>query len=338
MLFLLPALLAWVVRGEDLTNLKAMAQTAAWGAANDQAHGRTMGEWDGHDARHTSHLDALNEALEDSPAVKQLDILCDKAAWGATNERAYGKARSGSQVDWETAAAAARKLESLVGREFAEALHSAAKAAAWYAANRYEYGEGHKDTQHDLKAFHVHIADAKSLAPEKWPMQDVQDLLKYGALSAASHRKVQLAAVKAQKKADFHHADYAPEAARHDWKNFHTHALDFKKELGPDQDSLFVHFEGMCLEAAWGATSERTQGRHSADAKTHWKKEDFHATEAQLRYKGSKDFGDIRQMIRMAAWGAANERAYGQGAEEAKKAWADFNSYAAKVLSKHDEM
>jgi len=342
MRFLLPALLTYVVLGEDLTQLKWMAQTAAWGAANDQKHGRTSGEWDAHSARHASHLDALNEALEQLDSSwtvgKQLALMSEKAAWGATNERAYGKERSGSQVDWEMASGAAQKLESLVGKEFAEELYSAAKSAAWYAANRYQYGEGHKDTQNDFQAFQQHITRAKSLAPEKWPMQDVEAIFKYDALKAASHRHVQLAEMKKKKKADFHHVDYTYEPGREDWKSFHTHAMDFKKELGPDHHSLFVHFEGMCLEASGGAVSERAQGKHSADAKTHWKKEDFHSKEAEGLYKGSKDFGDIRQMIRMAAWGAANERAYGAGAAETKKSWADFNTYGAKVLARHDEM
>jgi len=144
--------------------------------------------------------------------------------------------------------------------------------------------------------------------------------------------------MKKKKKADFHHHDYAPEPNRHDWKSFHDHAMGFKKELGPDQHSLFVHLEGMCLEASWGAVSERAQGKHSADAKTHWKKEDFHSQEAQRLYKGSKNFEDIHQMVRMAAWGAANERAYGAAAAETKRTWEDFNTYAAKVVAKHDEM
>jgi len=315
-----------------------MAQTAAWGAANDQAHGRTFGEWDAHSARHASHLDALNEALEESPAVKQLELMSEKCAWGATNERAYGKARSGSQVDWDMARSAAQKLEGLVGKEFAQELYAAAKSAAWYGANRYQYGEGHKDAQNDLQALHQHITKAKSLAPEKWPMEDVEAIFKYDALRAASHRHVQLAEQKKKKKADFHHADYAPEPDRDDWKSFHKHAVEFKKELGPDQHSLFVHLEGMCLEASWGAVSERAQGKHSADAKTHWKKEGFHSDEAQRLYKGSKDFQDIRQMIRMASWGAANERTYGANAAETKSSWAQFNNYVQKVLAKHDEM
>jgi len=338
MRFLLAALLTYAIRGEDLLPLRWMAQTAAWGAANDQTHGRTFGEWDAHSARHATHLDALNEALEESPAVKHLELMSEKAAWGATNERAYGKDRSGSQVDWDMAKSAAEKLESLVGKDFAEKLHLAAKSAAWYAANRYQYGEGHKDTQNDLKALHQHITDAKSLAPSKWPMEDVEAIFKYDALKAASHRHVQLAELKKKKKADFHHDDYAPEPNREDWQAFHKHAVEFKKELGKDQHSLFVHFEGMCLEASWGAVSERAQGKHSADAKTHWKKEEFHSQEAQRLYKGSKDFQDIRQMIRMASWGAANERTYGADSAETKRSWVDFNSYVAKVLSKHDEM
>merc|ERR1719181_1463047 len=158
-----------------------------------------MGEWDAHSARHASHLDALNEALEESPAVKQLALMSEKAAWGATNERVYGKERSGSQVDWDMARSAAQKLEGLVGKEFAEQLYSAAKSAAWYGANRYQYGEGNKDTVADLQGLHQHITRAKSLAPEKWPMQDVESIFKYDALRAASHRHVQLADLKKKK-------------------------------------------------------------------------------------------------------------------------------------------
>jgi hypothetical protein len=299
-----------------------------------------MGEWDAHSARHASHLDALADALgeENSVAVKALDKMSEKVSWGAANERAYGKARSGSQIDWQDAVTAAQTLEKVVGKAFAEQLHSAAKSAAWYAANRYQYGESNQDAQNDLKALHAHITSAKSLAPEKWLMEEVEAIFKYNALKAASLRHVGLAESKARKKADFHHADYAPEPNREDWKSFHKHTLALKKELGSDQQSLFIHFEGMCLEASWGATTERASGKHSADAKTHWKKEDFHATEAQRLYKGNKNFEDIRQMVRMAAWGAANERTYGASAEETKSSWAAFNSAVSKVLAKHDEM
>lgn len=337
---LLLALLASVVRGEDLTQLKWMAHYSAWGAANDEAHGKSFGEWDAHSARHASHLDALSEALGDegAAAVKHLDVMAEKVAWGAANERAYGKERSGSQVDWQQGKEAAQKLEGLVGKDFAELLHEAAQSAAWYAANRYQYGEKHQDAQTDLAALHERIRRAKSIAPAKWPMDEVEAVFKYMALKAASHRHVDLEEQKKRKKADFHHADYAPSSDREDWAHFHHYAMDFKKELGKDQHSLFIHLEGMCLEASWGAVAERAKGKHSPVALSHWMKEEFHSNEAEKLYKGSKSFGDVRMMIRMAAWGAANERAFGANAEETKKSWADFNSYASKVTAKHDEM
>jgi len=70
----------------------------------------------------------------------------------------------------------------------------------------------------------------------------------------------------------------------------------------------------------------------------HWKKEDLHSREAEALYKGRMKFDDIRQMIRMAAWGAANERAYGADATETKESWKSFKSYVAQVLPGPDEL
>jgi hypothetical protein len=329
------ALVACVARSQDLEELRWMAQTAAWGAANDQKYGRSFGEWDAHNARLASHLDAVNEALEESPVVKHLNEMSSKAAWGATNERAYGKERSGSQVDWDMHRSEALKLREWVGADFAIELEAAAKTAAWYGANRYQYGESHADTQNDLQKFRHYMQNAKALAPEKWPVEDVEQIFKYNALAAASHRATELAE---RKGANFLHDTLVAEADRDDWKSFHTHAIAFKKELGPDRHSLFQHFEGMVLEASYGAVAERSSGRHSSDAKTHWKREDFHAREAEALYKENEKFNEIREMIRMAAWGAANERAFGARASETVKSWASFKRYVAMLLPTHGEL
>lgn len=328
------ALLASTVRAE-LASLKWMAHNAAWGAANDKKYSPNHGEWEAHSARHTSHLDSLTDALgEDSPVLKHLDLMSIRAAWGAANERAYGASRSGSQVDWDEHRAQAGKLGTLVDRAFADKLEEAAKHAAWYAANKYTYGEGNADTAHSLQMFKEGIAAAKGLAPKEWPMKEVEAVFKYNSLKAAAHRAADM-----EKKKRKRHEDHGPihyeetDTIRDDWKKFHDHAQSLAKELGPDQGELFDHLEGMVIEAAWGAANERTHGKHSNDAKVHWMKYRFHADEAVPLYKGKAKMEDIREMITSAAWGAANERAYGSA--EAKKDWQRFEEAAARITSLH---
>jgi len=310
-----------------------MAHSAAWGAANDAKYGKDMGEWEAHAARATIHQDALTEALNEAPVVKHIDLMSSNAAWGAANERAYGKSRSGSQVDWDRYRSMAQKVKDEVNNnEFASALETAAKHAAWYATNKYQYGEGHEDTLHSMKLFKDAIATAKRVAPEKWPMKDVEGLFKADALAAASHRAADLL-VQKRKRKDEHHFEM-PEK-REDWKNYYKYAAELQKSLGPEQHDLFDHFEGMVVEAALGATNERTKGKHSNDAQVHWQKYKFHADEAEPLYKGPAKYPDIKTMITEAAWGAANERAYGASSFDAKDACRKYNEAANKVTDAH---
>lgn len=322
----------------NLVPLKWMSFNAAWGAANDKKYGRDQGEWDAHSARYASHFDAFKEALgEDSPLPKHLDLLATNTAWGAANERAYGKSRSGSQVDFDQANInAAKVLEFAGSNELGEEIEKACRAAAWYAANKYSYGEGNGDTLSSLSAFDKHIKSIKQLAPSNWPVNDLEGALKYRALSVAAHRWADLKEAKKKKHADRDfHFGYGMEdsSKRDDWIKYHDHAADLKKELGPDQAELFRQFEGMVIEAAWGAACERTSGKHSNDAQVHWKKYFLHAGEAESLYKGAAKWSDVKDMIFNAAWGAANERAYGQKSKEAINAWASFQDAALKVTT-----
>jgi hypothetical protein len=314
-----------------------MAFNAAWGASNDKKYGKTMGEWDGHKARHTTHLDALTEALEEAPVVKYVDLLVQSASWGAANERAFGRHRSGAQVDWDMFHEHGRKIKSLVNNdEFVDHLISAAKSAAWYAANKYSYGEGNQDTKNDLSTFKDAIAGAKKTAPANWPMHEVQEVFRYAALGAAAHRIAQVEDKKKNRGKDHQfHLQYEDTPNREDWSNYHKAAVDLKKELGPEQKELFEQFEGMAVESAWGAACERTHGKHSNDAKVHWRKFQAHNAEAKGLYKGQAAWDDIHQMITSAAWGAANERAYGESNEDARGNWREFERAAGKVIATH---
>merc|ERR1712232_1348169 len=111
-------------------------------------------------------------------------------------------------------------------------------------------------------------------------------------------------------------------------ENYHVAAVDLKKELGSEQYELFEQFEGMVIEASWGAACERTHGKHSNDAKVHFRKFDAHQAEAKKLYKGQAEWNDITEMIRNAAWGAANERAFGPSDEDAKANWLNFHTAA----------
>lgn len=316
--------------GAHLQPLKSMAFHAAWGASNDKKYGKTMGEWDGHRARQTTHLDAISEALEEAPVVKYLDLLVSSAAWGAANERAFGRHRSGAQVDWDMFHEHGRKIRSLVTKQsmqnagFVDSLIAAAKSVAWYAANKYYHGEGSEDTKRDLKSFKDAISTATASAPEKWPMKEVQEMFRYAALAVASHR-----IADSGRRDEF--LEYADSPDREDWKQYHKYAGELRKELGSDQHELFEQFEGMAIESAWGAACERTQGKHANDAKVHWRKYQAHASEAHALYTGQAKWEDILTMITSASWGAANERAYGQGNEDARGNWRDFESASSRV-------
>lgn len=331
----LPFALCLSVADANLNPLKWMAHSAGWGAANDAKYGRDQGEWEAHSARHATHLDALTDALAEDPLVKHLDLMSENAAWGAANERAYGASRSGSQVDWDRHRSFAQKVKESVGNdEFAVKLEGAAKHAAWYAANKYTYGEGNEDTKHSLQQFKENMEAAKKLVPsggnaQKLSMKDVEGLFKSNALRASSHRSADLLHQKRKRRSEEHH--YETDKTRTDWKQYYHHAAELQKQLGPEQSDLFDHFEGMCIESALGATAERTLGKHSNDAQTHWQKYTFHYEEAKGLYKGPAQWVDIRQMVSEAAWGAANERAYGASSSESKNAWKSFNSAADRV-------
>jgi hypothetical protein len=266
----------------------------------------------------------VSEALEEAPVVKHLFELIQSAAWGAANERVFGKHRSGAQVDWDKYREHHRKIADLVNNgEFADALADAAKQAAWYAANKYSYGEGHEEARRDLRHFRDSMYEAKKLAPTDWPMKEVQDMFLYTALAASSHRF-------AQQNKD-HLLQYADTTDRGDWKDYHVSAIELRKELGDDQRELFEELEGMTVEAAWGAACERMHGKHAEDALVHWRKYQNHASAAQDLYRGAAKWEDIQTMITSAAWGAANERAYGQSNVDARENWRSFESAASRV-------
>jgi hypothetical protein len=324
------------ITGAHLAPLKDMAFHAAWGAANDKKYGKTFGEWDGHKARHASHLDALNEALEEAPVVKYLDLLISSASWGAANERAFGRHRSGAQVDWDMFHEHGRKVKSLVGNDaFVDSLIESAKSMAWYAANKFYYGESNEHTTNDLRAFKEWMDKSTKSAPAKWPMKDVQEMFRYAALAAASHRVADQEKRKKQNKDHQFHLQYEDTPDREDWKDYHKHAVALKKELGYDQAELFEQLEGMVVEAAWATTCERTHGKHSNDAKVHWRKHKAHQSEARGLYKGQAKFDDIDTMIINAAWGAANERAFGQGNDDARTNWREFENAASRIAGSH---
>lgn len=316
--------------GAHLAPLKSMAFHAAWGASNDKKFGKTMGEWDAHKARKTIHLDALNEALEEAPVVKYLDLFISAAAWGAANERAYGRDRTGAQVDWDMFHEHGRKIKSLVNNDqFVDDLASAAKSMAWYAANKYYYGEGNEDTKQDLESFKKAIDAATKRAPANWPMKEVQGLFWYAALAASSHRVADV------DRRDEQFLEYGGTLEREDWKQYQRFATELRKELGAEQTDLFEQLEGMIIESAWGAACERTQGKHSNDATVHWRKYRTHSVAARGWYNGEANWSDIETMITSASWGAANERAYGQSNEDAKGNWRDFENAASRLFGSH---
>lgn len=315
----------------DLSALKSMAFHAAWGAANDKRYGKDFGEWTAQDARHTTHLDALTEALEESPVVKHLDLMSVNAAWGAVNERAYGKSRSGAQIDWDMHRSESKKVQEHVAVDFAKELEGATFYFAWYAANKYKYGEGNKDTKESLTHFTERMAAARKLAPANWPMVDVEGLIKSNALGAAAHREADLR----EKKRERDGIIYSPSEHREDWLNYIEASKKLRKALGTEQDELFQQFDGMCIEGAWAATSERTSGRQSNDARSHWGKFNLHSKAGEAIYSGSAKWVDIHEMIAGAAWGAANERAFGASSKDAMDAWQRYKDRAAKVIASH---
>jgi hypothetical protein len=180
------------------------------------------------------------------------------------------------------------------------------------------------------------MKNVKELAPQKWPMHDIENLFKYNALKAASHRSADLANQKKAKKRDHELSfNYDEQPKREDWINFHKFSAELDKALGPEAKELFHHFEGMTIEAAWGAANERAHGRHANDAQVHWMKYSYHSKEAEALYKGASKWSDIHQMITEAAWGAANERTFGASSNEAKNSWKHFEEAASRVIAGH---
>merc|ERR1712048_189042 len=143
---------------------------------------------------------------------------------------------------------------------------------------------------------------------------------------------------KKQRKAEVDNL-YSEDAiqTRADWKSYHKYVDDLSKELGPDQKEPLIHFEGMCIESAWGAANERTHGKRSEDAQVHWIKYRLHSGEAEKLYQGTANWTDIQQMITAAAWGAANECAFGASSAEARRDWSDHEAAALRVNSSHDD-
>lgn len=323
------------IAGAHLLPLRDMARSAGWGVANYNQHGGQEGIYQAHKTRLQEDLDSLNAALDDSPVVKHMDNMAKNAAWGAANERAYGKTRAGVQVDWDAHRESAQKVREIVGNDaLASALESAAKHAAWHAANTIWSGHGHEHTERDWNQFREDMDTVRRLAPEKWPVKDVEGLFTHNALLASSQRESDL---KKRQKDRHEHLlfNYGDELKQDDWTSYHRHAEDLEKELGKDQDELAVHFEGMAIEAAWGAGNERRHGKHSNNAKVHWKKYNFHADKAQALYKGKAKWGDIHRMVTEGAWGPANSRAFGANSDQAKKAWKAFEEAASAVTSSH---
>merc|ERR1719498_408049 len=160
-------------------------------------------------------------------------------------------------------------------------------------------------------------------------MADVEGLFKTRALSAAAHRAADMTQQKRKRKEKHHYVDTEH---RNDWHTFYEHLHELQKSLGPEQRELCSNFEGMVIEASFGAVMERTKGKHDYDARTHWWKYNAYVRETEAIYKGKASFDDIKQMITEAAWGAANERAFGASSTDAKNSWAHHEAAAKRVL------
>lgn len=124
---------------------------------------------------------------------------------------------------------------------------------------------------------------------------------------------------------------------RHDWANFEAKAKALKKYLGTEHAELGDHLRNMAFFSAWAAVNERWYGKREQSTKSNWGYFHYHSEKAEALYKGPCIFLDIMQMMQSAAWGAANERAYGAKNKDAIKDWARFEEYAAKVVAAGDD-
>lgn len=312
------------------TSLKGMTFSAAWGAANERKYGKDMGSWDHLHFKATTNFDAVREGIDDDSVSNLINSISNNAAWGAANERAWGK-RSDSQVDWDVFKHDGGKLEGrLRNDDLANALSKAAFHAAWWAANSETRGMKNydEDAKRDHEDFERWMRKAGELAPRAWPMDEIRELLKNNAFAASSHRAVSMA----DKARSFMTGDGSNKENRKDWVEFEKNAQALKKFLGVEQKDLYEQLENMVLFAAWGAVNQRWDGKRNNNAKVNWEKFNFHADAGQALYKGPADWNDVKEMITGASWGAANERAYGQQSEDARSAWRRFEQHAAKVM------
>lgn len=326
---LLPLLVKTCVAAEDqgdfTRNLKWMAHGASWGAANERKYGKDMGSWDHLWAKATAHLDAVKEAVDDDSITNLINTMSINAAWGAANERAWGK-KSSAQVDWNAHHHDVGKLEGKMNNDkLATALQRVTFEAAWWAANALSYGETNQDAKDNRDAFETHMQEVKDFAPKGWPIEELRGLLKNNAWAAASHRHANLKETKFMTGQQKEHGT--------DWLSFEKHAQGLKKFLGPDQFELYTHLENMVTSASWGAVNERWYGRTSNSAKINWEKFNFHEKEGRKVYTGPCDWDALKEMLTGAAWGAANERAYGAESQDAKSGWNRWEKNAAKLIA-----
>jgi len=321
------ALAGKCVGDEFASQLKSMAFNAAWGAANERKHGTDLGSWEHAHAKGQKHLDAFKEAIDDDSIANLVSSIAQSAAWGAANERAFGKASS-SQVDWQMLEHDSGKLEVKVGAALGIAVKQAAVNCAWWAANsekRYDV-EAHANRDD----FNADIAKIKELAPKTWPVDELSAMMSSFAHGAVAHRVVN------KGETNFRGNRGKSKEVRQDWMKFQDASDSLKQHLGKDQETLFNHLQGMVMKGAWGAANERAYGRRDHSAKADWEKFNYHSKEAQEVYKGPHDWNDIAEMIAGAAWGAANERAFGESSEEARSAWRRFEKHAASLLAAGD--
>lgn len=306
-------------------NVKWMAHHAAWGAANERKYGKENADREQKWLEATAHLDAVKEALDDDTVGNLLNGMSRNAAWGAANERAWGK-RSSCQVDWDNYKHDAAKLEGKLNNDaFASALSRMAFHASWWAANSEKF-HASPDAQTDMESMNSAMKEAKEIAPKNWPMDEIMALFKSNALAAATERTVN------RIEGSFMNSGDGKEDRR-DWVNFEANVKALKTYLGTEEAELGDHLRNMAFNAAWGAVNERWYGKREQSTKAAWGYFTYHTEKAQALYKGPCTFSDIMHMMTSAAWGAANERAYGAKNQDAVRDWARFEELSAKVAA-----
>lgn len=306
-------------------NLKDMAFWAAWGAANERRYG-TGRQWEHLWNKASARLDEVKDVIEDENIANQLNRMSVMASWGAANERAYGM-RSDSQVDWDMHRSHAAKLKQVLNDDaLAGALETASFNAAWWAANSENYGDRNKDVHENKRIFDVSMETVKRSAPTNWPVAAIKELFQDNSFAAAAQRAADLSRKSFMKTS-------SSQELKDDWRRFDEYAQNLKKYLGPEQSDLYEHLETMATSSAWGAANERTYGRKSTQAQEDWGRFRFHNDAGRALYKGPVNWDDISEMMTGAAWGAANERAYGKDSKDARDAWNRFDAHSGKVLA-----